>query len=50
MNLVPVLLLALAAPAQSRGRLAWKEGEPRQAMRDAREQKRPILLYFTSDG
>lgn len=50
MNFVAVLLLAVATPAQSKGSLAWKEGEPRQAMRDAREQKRPILLYFTSDG
>ena len=44
------LWLACALLAQDGGKLDWKGGDPREAMLDARDQKKPILLYFTSDG
>lgn len=47
-----VLGLATAAVAQDGGKLNWmgKTGDPKTAMLDARDQNRPILLFFTSDG
>ena len=47
-----VLGLATAAVAQDGGMLNWmgKTGDPGTAMLDARDQNRPIMLFFTSDG
>lgn len=44
------LLLACAVSPQDGPRIDWKCGDPLQAMLAARDQKRPMLLYFTSDG
>jgi len=47
-----VLGLASTAFAQDGGKLSWmgKTGDPKTAMLDARDQNRPIMLFFTSDG
>ena len=47
-----VLGLAAAAAAQDGGTMPWmnKSGDPKTHMLDARDQNRPILLFFTSDG
>lgn len=46
-------LLAALALAQDGGKLPWrgKNGEdPAKVLAEARGQKRPALLFFTSDG
>jgi thiol-disulfide isomerase/thioredoxin len=47
-----VLGIAATAVAQDGGKLTWmgKEGDPKTAMLDARDQNRPIMLFFTSQG
>jgi hypothetical protein len=47
-----VLGLASAAAAQDGGKMPWmdKSGDPKTHMLDAKDQNRPILLFFTSDG
>ena len=47
-----VLGLAASASAQDGGKLNWmgKTGDPKTAMLDARDQNRPIMLFFTSEG
>jgi hypothetical protein len=51
-TLAMVLGLASAAFAQDGGKLTWmgKTGDPKTAMLDARDQGRPIMLFFTSEG
>jgi len=51
-TIVIVLGLATAAVAQDGGKLDWmgKTSDTKTAMLDARDQNRPILLFFTSDG
>jgi len=46
------LSLGYAAIAQDGGKLNWKGkgGDPQTAMLDARDQGKPILLFFTSEG
>lgn len=47
-----VLGLAASAAAQDGGKLSWmgKTSDPKTAMLDARDQNRPIMLFFSSDG
>ena len=47
-----VLGMAATAVAQDGGKLSWmgKDGDPKTAMLDARDQNRPIMLFFTSEG
>jgi len=47
-----VLGLAGAAAAQDGGKLTWmgKTGDPRTAILDAKDQNRPIMLFFSSPG
>ena len=46
-----VLGLTSAAAAQDGGKLNWKgHSDPKSAMLDARDQGKPIMLYFTSAG
>ena len=51
-TLAIVLGLASAAAAQDGGKLAWmgKTGDPKTAILDAKDQNRPIMLFFTSFG
>ena len=37
---------------QDGGKLQWmgKSGDPKTAMLDARDQNRPIMLFFSSEG
>lgn len=46
-----VLGLASAAAAQDGGKLNWKgHRDPKSAMLDARDQGKPMMLFFTSEG
>lgn len=51
-TLAIVFGLAAPASAQDGGKLNWmgKTGDPKTAMLDARDQNRPIMLFFTSEG
>ena len=51
-TLAIVLGLAATAVAQDGGKLNWmgKSGDAKTAMLDAKDQNRPIMLFFTSDG
>lgn len=44
--------LSSAASAQDGGKLPWKgkNDDVRSAMADAHQQKRPMMLFFTSEG
>lgn len=44
------LWLACALQAQDGGLIEWKKGDPNAALLAAKDQRRPILLYFTSFG
>ena len=51
LTLAFVLGLAAAAAAEDGGKLVWKgRNDPKTAMLDARDQNKPILLYFMSVG
>jgi len=51
-TLALVLGLAGAAAAQDGGKLTWmgKTGDPKTAILDAKDQNRPIMLFFSSPG
>ena len=51
-TLAAVLSLASAAAAQDGGKLTWmgKTGDPKSAILDAKDQNRPVMLFFTSFG
>ena len=44
--------LCSAASAQDGGKLPWKgkTDDPKAAMAEAKQQGRPMLLFFTSEG
>ena len=44
--------LCSAAAAQDGGKLPWKgkTDDPKAAMAEAKQQGRPMLLFFTSEG